>query len=271
MSVVFWIMILIVKGRIARRSVHHAGRLSVHHVAHRRIRTVCPTWSCRQWWKHYTLLRLDLCSVIGRRVLDKLAVTPSKVLEELETLMPTRYSVSSWQRGRMREIEKSTYRGARAPASLSQIPTTTDGTTTMTMGRRRRRSDRQAEGRFVRRKSEMCSGTFNNPSMKLLVIRDAIPDTPDLITHPPCCCLCNVSIFHSAMTQWSSSRQKEARQIYLGCIVAMEVADAFYRGIVTKCPVRSQLYGTSVPMLRFYCVVLAAREGTTILPVLPTL
>lgn len=35
----------------------------------------------------------------------------------------------------------------------------------------------------------MCSGTFNNPSMKLLVIRDAIPDTPDLITHPPCCCL----------------------------------------------------------------------------------
>lgn len=35
----------------------------------------------------------------------------------------------------------------------------------------------------------MCSGSFNNPSMKLLVIRDAIPDTPDLITHPPGCCL----------------------------------------------------------------------------------
>lgn len=34
----------------------------------------------------------------------------------------------------------------------------------------------------------MCSGTFNNPSMKLLVIRDAIPDTPDLITHPPAAC-----------------------------------------------------------------------------------
>lgn len=106
MSVVFWVMVLIVKGRIAGRSVHHAG-LSVHHVAHRRIRTVCPAWSCGQWWKHYTLLRLDLCSVIGRRVLDKLAVTPSKVLEELETSMPTRYSVSSSQRGRMREIERS--------------------------------------------------------------------------------------------------------------------------------------------------------------------
>lgn len=39
----------------------------------------------------------------------------------------------------------------------------------------------------------MCSGTFNNPSMKLLVIRDAIPDTPDLITHPPCCCLVSYS------------------------------------------------------------------------------
>lgn len=106
MSIVFWIMVLIVKGRITRRPVHHAG-LSVHHVAHRRIRTVCPAWSCGQWWKHYTLLRLDLCSVIGRRVLDKLAVTPSKVLEELETSMPTRYSVSSSQRGRMREIERN--------------------------------------------------------------------------------------------------------------------------------------------------------------------
>lgn len=113
MSVVLWIMVLIVKGRIAGRSVHHAGRLSVHHIAHRRIRTVCPAWSCGQWWKHYTLLRLDLCSVIGRRVLDKLAMTPSKVLEKLETSMPTRYSVSSWQRGRIREIERSTYRGAR--------------------------------------------------------------------------------------------------------------------------------------------------------------
>jgi len=94
MSVVLWVMVLIMKGRIAGRSVHHAGRLSVHHVAHRRIRTVCPAWSCGQWWKHYTLLRLDLCSVIGRRVLDKLAVTPFKVLEKLETSMPTRYSVS---------------------------------------------------------------------------------------------------------------------------------------------------------------------------------
>lgn len=73
MSIVLRIMVLIVEGRIARRPVHHAGRLSVHHVAHRRIRTVCPAWSCGQWWKHYTLLRLDLCSVIGRRVLDKLA------------------------------------------------------------------------------------------------------------------------------------------------------------------------------------------------------
>lgn len=127
MSVVLWVMVLIVEGRIAGWSVHHAGRLSVHHVAHRRIRTVCPAWSCGQWWKHYTLLRLDLCSVIGRRVLDKLAVTPSKVLEELETSITTRYSVSSWQRGRMREIERSMYRGARrtvwcdSPKSRSHI------------------------------------------------------------------------------------------------------------------------------------------------------
>lgn len=112
MSVVFWVMVLIVKGRIAGRSVHHAG-LSVHHVAHRRIRTVCPAWSCGQWWKHYTLLRLDLCSVIGRRVLDKLTVTPSKVLEELETSMPTRYDAQSphlkevgWGRSRGIRITK---------------------------------------------------------------------------------------------------------------------------------------------------------------------
>lgn len=37
------------------------------------------------------------------------------------------------------------------------------------------------------RKTEMCSGSFNNPSMKLLVIRDAIPDTPDLIIHSLSC------------------------------------------------------------------------------------
>lgn len=67
------------------------------------------------------------------------------------------------------------------------------------MGPRRRREvdeevrGRRAEGGFARRKSEMCSGTFNNPSMKLLVIRDAIPDTPDLITHPPGCCLISYS------------------------------------------------------------------------------
>lgn len=72
-SIVFrWIMILVVEGRITRGSVHHASRLSVHHVAHRRVRTVCTAWTCRQWWKHYTLLWLELCSVIGRRQLDML-------------------------------------------------------------------------------------------------------------------------------------------------------------------------------------------------------
>jgi len=76
MSVIFRVMVLIVKGRIARRPVHHTGRLSVHHVAHRRIRTVCPARTCGQWWKHYTLLRLDLRSVIGRRAVDKLAGDP---------------------------------------------------------------------------------------------------------------------------------------------------------------------------------------------------
>lgn len=93
MSIVLRVMVLIMEGRITGRPVHHAGGLSVHHVAHRRVRTVCPARTCRQWWKHYTLLRLDLCSVIGRRVLDKLAATLSKVLEELENWMTTRYSV----------------------------------------------------------------------------------------------------------------------------------------------------------------------------------
>lgn len=103
MSVVLGVMVLIMEGRITGRPVHHASRLSVHHVAHRRVRTVCPARSCRQWWKHYTLLRLDLCSVIGRRVLDKLAATLSKVLEELENSMSTRYSVplivKRWDKG----------------------------------------------------------------------------------------------------------------------------------------------------------------------------
>lgn len=118
MSIVLRVMVLIVEGRITGRPVHHAGRLSVHHVAHRRVRTVCPARSCRQWWKHYTLLRLDLCSVIGRRVLDKLAATLSKVLEELENSMTTRYSLSlslgpspphrkemGWRRSRGERVE----------------------------------------------------------------------------------------------------------------------------------------------------------------------
>lgn len=45
----------------------------------------------------------------------------------------------------------------------------------------------------------MCSGTFNNPSMKLLVIRDAIPDTPDLITHPPAACSLPLSFSFSLL------------------------------------------------------------------------
>lgn len=71
MTIIFrWIMILIVEGWITRGPMHHACRLSVHHVAHRRFRTVCTAWTCGQWWKRYTLLQLELCSVIGRRQLD---------------------------------------------------------------------------------------------------------------------------------------------------------------------------------------------------------
>ncbi|KAK1132911.1 hypothetical protein K0M31_014279 [Melipona bicolor] len=73
MSVVLWrIMVLIVKGGITRRPVHHARRLSVHHVSHRRVRTVRPARTCGQWWKHYTLLRLDRCPAIGGEALEKL-------------------------------------------------------------------------------------------------------------------------------------------------------------------------------------------------------
>lgn len=70
------VMVLVVEGGIARRPVHHARRLSVHHIAHRRVRTVRPARTCGQWWKHYTLLWLDLCSVIGRLLLDKLGNSP---------------------------------------------------------------------------------------------------------------------------------------------------------------------------------------------------
>ncbi|KOC63557.1 hypothetical protein WH47_02304 [Habropoda laboriosa] len=138
MSIVLWrVMVLIVEGGITGRPVHHARRLSVHHVAHRRVRTVRPAWTCRQWRKHYTLLRLDHCPVIGGWLLEKL-VGPENVVQ------------------------------------------------------------------FFR-----------------LV-----------------------------------SFSKELQRHFL--------ADAFYRGIVTKCTVRSQLYGTSGPLLRFYCVVSRTREGTTI-------
>lgn len=66
-------MVLVVKGGIARRPMHHARRLSVHHVSHRRVRTVSPTWTCGQWWKDYTLLRLELCPTIGKGSLYMLA------------------------------------------------------------------------------------------------------------------------------------------------------------------------------------------------------
>lgn len=55
MSIVLRVMVLIMEGRITGRPVHHAGRLSVHHVAHRRVRTICPARSCRQWWKHSSI------------------------------------------------------------------------------------------------------------------------------------------------------------------------------------------------------------------------
>lgn len=72
MSIVLWVMVLIVEGGITGRPVHHARRLSVHHVAHRRVGTVRPARTCGQWRKHYTLLRLDRCPVIGGLALEKL-------------------------------------------------------------------------------------------------------------------------------------------------------------------------------------------------------
>lgn len=59
MSIVLRVMVLIVEGRITGRPVHHAGRLSVHHVTHRRVRTVRPARSCRQWWKHSSIALVD--------------------------------------------------------------------------------------------------------------------------------------------------------------------------------------------------------------------
>lgn len=72
MSIVLRVMVLIVEGGITGRPVHHARRLSVHHVAHRRVGTVRPARTCGQWRKYYTLLRLDHCPVIGGVVLEKL-------------------------------------------------------------------------------------------------------------------------------------------------------------------------------------------------------
>lgn len=72
MSIVLWVMVLIVEGGVTGRPVHHARRLSVHHVAHRRVGTVRPARTCGQWRKYYTLLRLDHCPLIGWAVLEKL-------------------------------------------------------------------------------------------------------------------------------------------------------------------------------------------------------
>lgn len=75
MTIIFrWIVVLIVEGWITRRPVHHTGRLSVHHVTHRRFRTVSTAWTCGQWRKYYTLLRLELCSDIGMLVMVKLVI-----------------------------------------------------------------------------------------------------------------------------------------------------------------------------------------------------
>lgn len=117
MSVVLRVMVLIVEGRITGRPVHHAGRLSVHHVAHRRVRTVCPARSCRQWWKHYTLLRLDLCSVIGRRVLDKARRDPfqsSRGTRELDdhSILGIPLIAKRWDEG---DREERTSRDAAEP------------------------------------------------------------------------------------------------------------------------------------------------------------
>jgi hypothetical protein len=79
MPVIFgWIVVLIVEGRVAWRPVHHTGRLSVHHVAHRRVRTVSTAWTCGQCREHYTLLRLELCSALGKAAMVELVTTPRR-------------------------------------------------------------------------------------------------------------------------------------------------------------------------------------------------
>lgn len=76
MPVIFrWVVVLIVEGRVARRPMHHASRLSVHHVAHRRIWTISTAWTCGQCRKYYTLLRLERCSTFGEAVMV-MPVTP---------------------------------------------------------------------------------------------------------------------------------------------------------------------------------------------------
>lgn len=76
-------MVLIVEGGITGRPVHHARRLSVHHVSHRRVRTVRPARTCGQWRKHYTLLRLDRCPAIGGEVLEKLVGSQRKSIKRM--------------------------------------------------------------------------------------------------------------------------------------------------------------------------------------------
>lgn len=66
MPVIFRWVVVLIEGRVARRPMmHHASRLSVHHVAHRAVRTVSTAWTCGQCRKYYTLLRLELCSTVG--------------------------------------------------------------------------------------------------------------------------------------------------------------------------------------------------------------
>ncbi|CAD6231908.1 GSCOCG00001647001-RA-CDS [Cotesia congregata] len=176
MAVVFWrIVILVVEGGVTRGSVHHAGGLSVHHVTHCSFWTVSPAWTCGQRRKHYTLLRLELCSIIGKRVCDMLVKTKSRARLALPTLQGPRPWIPGRRECRMRKAELKKRRFISGKAKLREDANEHDEDDTV--------SPRYQDDDPPLRKTEMCSGSFNNPSMKLLVIRDAIPDTPDLIIH----------------------------------------------------------------------------------------
>lgn len=103
MSIVLWrVMVLIVEGGITGRPVHHARRLSVHHVTHRRVRTVRPARTCGQWRKHGSIALVDHRLDDSTPRIDEPVVN----LENRQPRVLSQLLLLVFRRVRMREVLK---------------------------------------------------------------------------------------------------------------------------------------------------------------------